>query len=199
MNHAPIIRDATPGDIETLVAALTDSFSADPMFNWVFPQTRLYPHFFRMLVRDVYLPRGIVHIEEEGRAAALWLPPQARFNIAPRRQLLGFCLKLIREDGLQPLWRVLQQGVVFGKHQPREPHYYLQFIGCRHQDQGLGIGAALLKQGLRICDERGMPAYLECSNVRNIALYERHGFEVRAQQAVAKKGPTAWFMWRDSR
>jgi GNAT superfamily N-acetyltransferase len=199
MNSAPIIRDASPGDLETLVTALSDSFSEDPMFNWVFPQRWLYPVFFRMLVRDVYLPRGIVHIEQEGRAAALWLPPQERFKSAPRRELLTFCLKLIGEDGLRPLWRVLQQGSVFGKHQPREPHYYLQFIGCRHASQGQGIGAALLKQGLSICDERGMPAYLECSNIRNIQLYERHGFAVRAQQAVGKRGPTAWFMWRDSR
>lgn len=198
MNPSPTIRNATPDDLETLVTTLSDSFSEDPMFNWVFPQRWLYPVFFRMLVRDVYLPRGIVHIEQQGRAAALWLPPQERFKIAPRRELLKFCVKLIGEDGLRPLWRVLQQGSVFGKHQPREPHYYLQFIGCRHASQGQGIGAALLKEGLRICDERGMPAYLECSNIRNIQLYERHGFEVRAQQAVGK-GPTAWFMWRDSR
>jgi len=199
MNQAPIIRDALPGDLETLVTTLCDSFSEDPMFNWVFPQRWLYPLFFRMLVRDVYLPRGIVHIEQEGRAAALWLPPQERFKIAPRREMLKFCTKLIREDGLRSVWRVLHQGSVFGKHQPREPHYYLQFIGCRHASQGQGIGAELLKRGLRICDERGMPAYLECSNSRNIPLYERHGFEIRAQQAMGRRGPTAWFMWRDSR
>jgi ribosomal protein S18 acetylase RimI-like enzyme len=199
MDKTPIIRDAAATDLDLLVDTLSDSFANDPMFKWVFPKTHLYPSFFRMLVKDVYLPRGFVHIEEQGRAAALWLPPEARFKIAPRLGLLKFGLKLIGEDGLRPVWRLQQQGSVFAKHHPREPHYYLQFIGCRHRDQGQGIGSALLKQGIRICDERGMPAYLECSNSRNVPLYERHGFEVRHQEAVGKNGPTAWFMWRESR
>lgn len=199
MNQALTIRDAVPGDLDTLVDTLSDSFTHDPMFKWVFPRTQLYPYFFRMLVKDVYLPRGIVHIESQGRAAALWLPPEERFKIAPRLGLLKFGLRMVHQGGLRPVWRVQQQGSVFSKHLPREPHYYLQFIGCRHSDQGRGIGAALLEQGIRICDDRGMPAYLECSNSRNVPLYERHGFEVRSQQAVGRNGPMAWFMWRDSR
>jgi len=198
MDAPPNIRNADRADLETLVDTLTDSFACDPMFNWVFARTQLYPFFFRMLVKDVYLPRGIVHIEEQGRAAALWLPPEQRFRIAPRLGLLSFGFKLMQQDGLRPLWRMHQQGAVFAKHLPSEPHYYLQFIGCRHSDQGRGIGATLLQQGTRICDERGMPAYLECSNERNLPLYQRHGFEIRNAQAVAKNGPTAWFMWREA-
>ncbi len=193
------IREAGPADLQTLVDTLTDSFSCDPMLNWVFAKTHLYPFFFQMLVRDVYLPRGIVHIEDQGRAAALWLPPEQRFQVAPRLGLLQFGFKLMQQDGLRPLWRMRQQGAVFAKHLPTEPHYYLQFIGCRHSDQGRGIGAALLNQGTSICDGHGMPAYLECSNERNLPLYRRHGFEVRDAQAVAKNGPTAWFMWREAR
>lgn len=199
MDTPPIIRDATPDDLDTLVDTLSDSFACDPMFNWVFPRTELYPFFFRMLVRDVYLPRGIVHIEQQGRAAALWLPPEERFEVAPRLGLLRFGLKLVRMAGLRPVWRVHQQGSVFNKHYPAEPHYYLQFIGCHHNDQGHGLGSALLEEGLRVCDEHGMPAYLECSNHRNVSLYKRHGFEVRSSQEVGKKGPMAWFMWREAR
>jgi ribosomal protein S18 acetylase RimI-like enzyme len=193
------IRDAGSADLDTLVDTLADSFAHDPMLNWVFAETQLSAYFFRMLVKDVYLPRGIVHIEDKGRAAALWLPPERRFQVAPRLDLLRFGLKLMQQDGLRPLWRMRQQGAVFARHLPTEPHYYLQFIGCRHSDQGRGIGAALLKQGTRICDDHGMPAYLECSNERNLPLYRRHGFEVRNAQAVAKKGPMAWFMWREAR
>ena len=199
MNTAPTIRDAVADDLETLVDTLSSSFSEDPMFNWVFPRASLYPHFFRMLIKHVYLPRGIVHVESGGRAAALWLPPEARSQGAPRLGLLHFGLKLVLDGGLQPVWRLRQQGSVFARHHPREPHYYLQFIGCRHDEQGRGVGSALLQEGIRICDDRGMPAYLECSNTRNVPLYERHGFDVRHQQAVGSNGPTAWFMWREPR
>lgn len=199
MDTPTIVRQADDTDLGALVNALSDSFSRDPMFNWVFPKTELYPHFFYLLIKEVYLPRGIVHIEQEGRAAALWLPPEERYEIAPRLGLLRFGLRLVRENGLRAVLRLRRQGSVFNNHYPTEPHYYLQFIGCRHDDQGHGIGSALLQKGLRICDERGMPAYLECSNPRNVPLYKRHGFEIRANQAVGKNGPMAWFMWREPR
>lgn len=199
MDSPPNIRNADLDDLDTLVDILSNSFAHDPMFNWVFPKSQLYPFFFHMLVRDVYLPRGIVHIEEQGRAAALWLPPEERFELAPRLGLLKFGLKLVLQSGLRPVWRIHRQGSVFASHHPLEPHYYLQFLGCRQSDQGQGIGAQLLKRGTKLCDERGMPAYLESSNIRNVPLYQRHGFEVRDQQVIGNNGPTAWFMWREPR
>lgn len=199
MDTPPIVRDAQDTDLGAMVNALSDSFSLDPMFNWVFPKTELYPHFFYLLIKEVYLPRGIVHIEQEGRAVALWLPPEERYEVAPKLGLLRFGLRLIRENGLRTIWRLHQQGSVLNRQYPSEPHYYLQFIGCRHNNQGQGIGSALLKEGLGICDERNMAAYLECSNPRNVPLYERHGFETRASQVVGKNGPMVWFMWRDPR
>ncbi|MCX2978959.1 GNAT family N-acetyltransferase [Candidatus Marimicrobium litorale] len=200
MEHPPTIQIANDTDLGILVDILSDSFSTDPMFNWVFPQTELYPHFFHLLVKKVYLPHGIVHMDERDRAAALWLPPAERLEVAPRLGLLRFGIRLVgKTGGLRALSRLYRQGRVFEKHYPREPHYYLQFIGCRSADQGQGIGAALLKDGLAICDNRGMPAYLECSNHRNVPLYQRHGFQIKAQQVVGKNGPMAWFMWRDPR
>ncbi|MFT4613791.1 MAG: GNAT superfamily N-acetyltransferase [Bacteroidia bacterium] len=197
MEATPLIRDGKTDDLETLVETLSDSFSQDPLFNWVFPQTELYPAYFRLLVRDVYLPRGIVHTDSDGRAAALWLPPEERFEIPPRLGLLGFGFQLFMREGLRPLWRLRQQSGIYTKHLPREPHYYLQFLGCRSSEQGQGIGTALIKKGTQICDERGIPAFLESSNILNVPLYERHGFEIRAEEALATGGPTVWFMWRE--
>ncbi len=199
MDTIPNIRDGRASDVDTLAATLTDSFSRDPVMNWVIPRTDLYPLYFRMLIREVYLPRGMIHLEGKGRAAALWLPPEERFEMPPRMSLLNLAWDLLRHEGLRPFVRIHRQGRVFARHMPREPHYYLQFIGCRHAEQGRGIGSALLKCGTRVCDERGLPAYLESSNRLNVPLYERHGFEVQAQEEVAAGGPTAWFMWREPR
>jgi ribosomal protein S18 acetylase RimI-like enzyme len=44
--------------------------------------------------------------------------------------------------------------------------------------QGRGIGADLLRDRLDKVDAKGIHAYLESSNVRNISFYQRHGFEV---------------------
>lgn len=197
MHTLPAIREAQWDDLETLVDSLSDSFAEDPVFNWVFPRRQLHPDFFRLVITDVYMPRGIMHMEDAGRAAALWLPPQERFEMPPRMAFFNFALQLVLHKGPGILWRIHQQHAVFARHLPKEPHYYLQFIGCRQNDQGRGIGAALLKKGTRICDERGMPAYLESSNMLNVPLYERHGFEVIAEETVSKHGPKVWFMWRE--
>lgn len=199
MHSAPTIRNGEASDLQTLVSTLSDSFQHDPVLNWVIPRRQLYPAFFRLLIRDVFLPRGIIHVEEHGRAAALWLPPAHRHELAPPLGLLRLVLSLLAYEGPRPLWRLRAQGRVYSHHLPMEPHYYLQFIGCKEQDRGRGIGAALLKRGIRVCDEQGMPAYLESSNRLNVPLYERHGFETIASEPVSRQGPTAWFMWRAPR
>lgn len=196
---APIIRDALETDLADLVDILADSFSNDPILNWVIPHPPLYPDFFRIIVRDVYLPRGIVHREQDNRGAALWLPPGEQFEMPPRIELVNMIGKLLLRKGPQPLWRIHRQGAIFSRHHPKEPHFYLQFIGCRLAHQGQGVGSALLKQGTRLCDEHNMPAYLESSNELNVPLYQRHGFEILHEETLPGGGPKGWFMWREAR
>ncbi|NND67163.1 MAG: GNAT family N-acetyltransferase [Halioglobus sp.] len=197
MDSPPVIRDGAADDLDTLVDTLSDSFAEDPIFNWVFPDAALYPLFFRLVVRELYLPRGMIHMDDAGRAVALWLPPEERYELPPRLSLITFGVRLARAGGLRYLRRLRTQGAVYAKHLPREPHYYLQFLGCSYEHQGRGIGSAVLREGLRVCDGRDMPVYLESSNERNLPLYERHGFVVRDTAQVAKNGPNVWFMWRE--
>ena len=60
------------------------------------------------------------------------------------------------------------------------------------------MSSALLSHMLARVDADGMPACLESSNERNIALYGRHGFEVTAA-VVIPGGPRIWPMWREAR
>lgn len=83
-----------------------------------------------------------------------------------------------------------------GKH-PKAPHYYLLAIGVDPPRQGKGIGSRLMTPILDRCDREGMPAYLESSKERNLALYERHGFRVVEQVELPGGGPPVWLMWRE--
>lgn len=197
LDKAPVITDGREDQMETLVSVLTDAFGRDPVMNWVIPAPQLYPRFFRLLLRDLFLPRGLVHLDADARGAALWLPPGESFDLRPSPQLLGLIMRLLLTRGPRPLLRIPQQGALFERHHPPQPHYHLVFVGARQLHQGRGIGSALIKQGTRICDREHMPAYLESSNELNVPLYQRHGFEVMSQETLPGNGPRVWFMWRE--
>ena len=199
MQPAPAIGRGTHDQLETLADVLADSFSTDPVMNWVIPARDLYAGFFRLLLRDVFLPRGMVHLESEGRGAGLWLPPGESFDMRPSPGLISLVTQLVLRKGPRPLLRIPQQAALFDRHHPTEPHFHLLFVGCRQANQGQGVGSALIKHGTRVADEQHMPAYLESSNELNVPLYQRHGFEVISQEALPGDGPRVWFMWRDAR
>lgn len=74
-------------------------------------------------------------------------------------------------------------------HPHDEPLWYLPVIGVDAPSQGNGLGSAMLKHALWLCDEEGTRAYLESSNPANISLYERHGFEVMGRIEVGSAPP----------
>jgi GNAT superfamily N-acetyltransferase len=198
-HEAPPIERAAEAQLADLIEIMSDSFAADPVMNWVMPNPAVYPAFFRLIISEIFLPRGLCHWHTESRGASLWLPPGVAFDIPPRLSLFYVMARLVLRRGPEVLRRLREQGQVFARHHPKEPHYHLQFVGCRSRDQGKGIGSALLKQGTRECDQAGMPAFLESSNEVNVPLYLRHGFEITAEQALPRGGPTVWFMWREPR
>ena len=87
MQRRPVIRDGGIGDLDVLVDTLSEAFRQDPVLNWLIPREQLYPDYFHLLIEEVYLPRGLIHMEQSGQAAALWLPPEERFEVAPRLSL----------------------------------------------------------------------------------------------------------------
>lgn len=186
-------------DCDTVADILADAFADDPCFSWVIPHRPLYTSYWRWLTARVYLPHKLVFTDTAGRAAALWLPPNVDYRVPTRPALLWLVLRLVWHCGPRVLARVEQAQEVMERHHPGQPHYYLHAIGARRQCQGQGLGSALLKHGTRICDEAGMPAYLESSSPLNVPLYERHGFEVQAEEPIGRGGPPLFFMRREPR
>lgn len=199
MQRAPEICDGNITETGILSNVLADAFQKDPVMNWTIPAPELYEGFFRLIIEQIFFPRGIVHLEQEHRGVGLWLPPGTKFDIPPGLGIISLMTRLLFRKGLGPIRSIRHQAQVFARHQPTEPHFHLLFVGCRQNAQGQGVGSALLKQGTRICDEQRMPAYLESSNELNLPLYQRHGFEIVARERLPRGGPQAWFMWREAR
>ncbi len=55
------------------------------------------------------------------------------------------------------------------------------------EQQGKGVGGALMRPVLEHCDAEGIPCYLESSKERNLPFYRRHGFEVVEELSAARR------------
>lgn len=200
MLQEPInIIEAKPGDAAILGEILGNAFTNDLAFNWVIPDRRLYAGFFQILAERLYLQHSMVYLDAAHRGAAMWLPPGINPQIPPSLRQLWLVMRLMAHSGVGILNRLGEAQKVMDQHHPQQPHYYLHAIGARLENQGQGIGSALLKEVTLLCDQQQMPAYLESSSARNVELYQRHGFEVRAEQAIGRGGPPLYFMWREWR
>jgi ribosomal protein S18 acetylase RimI-like enzyme len=82
------------------------------------------------------------------------------------------------------------------QHVP-EPHWYLLVVGVDPELQGRGVGSALIREGLSRADAAACPCYLETSDERNVAFYERYGFRVLAKASLGTGGPPGWGMRRE--
>jgi ribosomal protein S18 acetylase RimI-like enzyme len=197
MESLPEIAMAGRNDLATLSYTLADAFRNDPCMNWVIPHVGLYPAFFKLLARGLYLRHELVFIDTQHRAAAMWLPPEVEHHVPLGPTQLWLILRLLLHSGPGVLKGLDQAQAVMAEHHPSKPHYYLQSIGVRREYQGLGLGSVLLKQMTARCDREAVPAYLESSSPRNVPLYERHGFTVQAEAPIGDGGPPLYFMWRE--
>jgi ribosomal protein S18 acetylase RimI-like enzyme len=190
-------RRAKESDAGALSRLLAASFLADPVFDWIARPGRrravVMEEFFFWLLRTRALPFGEVWASEG--VAAVWIPPDAPASPGGFFEQLRLLPLFLRLCGLARVRRGSAMGDAMERNHPHEAHFYLAFIAVAPRLQGLGLGSALLEANLKRIDGRGIPAYLENSNVKNTRLYERHGFVARRN--IAPHGaPPMIAMWR---
>jgi len=193
------IRKMTVAEIQPVARALAQAFYDDPHFRWFVRDdakrmSRLERGFTTFIGR-VWLPNNESYTHERLIGAALWMPPNT-WHLGPLAKLV--LLPAIARSLRADTPRLLKALTFIEKKHPREPaHWYLPIIGVAPTWQGRGYGAALLRPMLERCDADRVPAYLEASTPRNLALYERNGFEAVEECRYAADGPPLWRMWRE--
>ena len=193
------VRRATADDRAAVVATLCRAFDADPAVSWLLradaKRADAFKTAFDVTFRKLCLPSNESWIAGDGAGVALWTPPgewkiwRAIWDLPSLAGAIG----LTRGPGVVAAVSRVQ------KFHPAAPHWYLFAIGVAPEQQGRGIGAALLGEVLSRCDERKEPAYLEASTRNNARLYARHGFVEIAEVPLADGAPSCWPMWRDPR
>ena len=191
----PGIETAHTASRSRIVDTITLGFSSDPIARWLWPGADTYlttmPAFVEAFAGGGF-DHASVYRTDCGHAAAMWLPPGVEPNGDAIAAIIG---ESIEPDRMEEVGALFAQMDAF---HPDEPCWYLPLIAADPSRTGRGLGAALMKHALQICDEQGLPAYLESSNERNISLYERHGFEVIGT-IETPSSPTMTPMFRPAR
>jgi ribosomal protein S18 acetylase RimI-like enzyme len=194
----PGIRHATDDDADELAHVLAEALHDDPPNAWSIPDPEargaVMPGFFRLFV-DASIAAGEAFVLEDGSGVCLWFPPGWEMSAEEREAFESRAREVLRDVLPGPLAIV----EAIEPHHPSTPvHYYLAFVAIRPDRRRLGLGSALIRQGLDRCDADVRPAYLEATSERNRTLYERLGFVVRSEIQLPD-GPTLWAMWREPR
>jgi ribosomal protein S18 acetylase RimI-like enzyme len=192
------VRRAEPADHPRAGRALASAFVDDPGWSFLLPraedrerrQRRFFDAEFHFLVPE----RREVWTSEDGSAAAVWARPGTWSIPVPTVLRQGPSMMGVFGRRLPNALRYL---IKIERSHPTDPHWYLEFLGTEPERQGQGLGSALLRPVLALCDRDGIGAYLESSTDRSQALYERHGFEVVERFNMPGGGPPIRRMWRD--
>lgn len=185
------IRVGTWDDEPNVGALMALAFATDPFVRWILPDPLDYVKSSLKHARITTAPafdNGTVYMIGETFGTAVWIGPDAKF----RRK------KASEEGGVdmpKELAELIQKSSAY---RPKEPHWYLAYVAVDPAYRGKGLGTALMKHSLDICDSDHMPVYLESTNAANLSIYKRHGFELLAEVQVGNS-PKRYSMLRPAR
>ncbi len=195
---AHAVQPVIPADLPAAGSTLARAFLSDPVWQWLTGprhalfETRAARYFSAETRHHIHL--GSAWTTEGTHGVALWAPPNRwKFTLATIAGLTPASLGLFGTR----LPKALSALGGVEKHHPTEPHWYLAMLGTDPDQQGKGVGSALLRPVLDRCDRDGLPAYLESSKETNVPFYERHGFTVTDTYDLPGGGPRLWLMWRE--
>ncbi len=185
---------------------LARAFLVDPAYAALFPDEAEREQALQRLFGAVIgysLVYGLVHTTPAVEGAACWLSPGnteitlwriLRTGLALQRAVASFKPKARREF----LAALAYMDEIHKRGAPG-PHWYLWAVGVEPGCQGQGIGSRLIQPVLVQADKDGVPCYLETQTERNVAFYERRGFEVVSDGMVPDQTIRIWTMLRQAR
>lgn len=197
MKAVSVARLAEP-DIPAAAAMLARAFHEGPLQRYYLPDPDRRAVALRVLFTHFLehgLGAGEVHVIAELTGVAIWLPqplPAAKADAGSGRlaQFLG-------EEGARRRTAFAAHLAPLHRFEMPGPHWYLSVIGVDPEDQGRGLGGALLKPMLERAAGEGLPVYLETAQPRNVPFYLRHGFRLAVEGTEPSSGLSFWTFRRE--
>jgi ribosomal protein S18 acetylase RimI-like enzyme len=192
---------AAKGDVRRAADDLAAAFVHDPIFGWFMRddprRDAARQRFFRVILKDAAFSDGQIERPASGGAAAVWLRSEKLGGQPLHRELRALPM-LLNATGFGRIGRLMKlRDAMDSRHPMDRPHDYLWFLGVHPNAQGGGIGSRLLRARTDRLDAAGRCGFLETGTPRNLALYQRHGFEIIYDFKPAPDGPLIRGMWRE--
>jgi ribosomal protein S18 acetylase RimI-like enzyme len=194
-----LVRVKTP-EARRVATLFARAFQDDPLMRYAIPDAgqrlRVLPGLIGLNV--CYGCRyGEVYATSDYTGAAVWLPPGQTVYSLRRMLRAGMFVAPLRMPWpmLQRLASVEARARALHERYAPGPHWYLSQLGVEPVCQRQGIATRLVRPILARIDSVALPCYLETENVVNVAVYQRYGFRVVAEDAVPN-GPHIWAMVR---
>jgi ribosomal protein S18 acetylase RimI-like enzyme len=194
-----LIESQIPAAATTLARAFHD----DPLMVYTIPdpaeRVRLLPDVYARMIRFGFLAGEVYVTAGELEGVALWMPPNAKWS-----------REHIEASGMHQTPTVIgdeayqrYRDVVGREWQARERDmtgacWYLFLLGVEPSRQRRGLGGALMRPVLERADSGQLACYLETENERNVAFYQKQGFDliVNGEEAGAS-GVRFWTFRRN--
>jgi GNAT superfamily N-acetyltransferase len=170
---------ANLNDRKLVTEILSGSFNDNKSVNYLLPQdSRRHARLQKFMEYsfDVCHRFGDVFLSEDRKGCALILIPDKKKTTIPS---ILFDLKFIFQAiGLSNVKKAISRESEIKKHHPKEPLYYLWFIGVKENEQSKGIGSKLLSEVIEEGRQQNRTVCLETSTVKNLPWYQKFGFEI---------------------
>ncbi|HEU4758884.1 MAG TPA: GNAT family N-acetyltransferase [Dehalococcoidia bacterium] len=204
MAAIPRLEPLSTAQVREAGAMLAAAFHDDPFSLFLLPDERSRPRWLTLLNTAglrLALPEGHAYtIQSGGAPGVIALVPPGRYPLPAWRSLRFLASVALRPPPFGPPLRSLVRGLqalrLVERLHVKEPHWYVHALGVHPNQQGKGLGRALLDPALALADRDRLPTYLETSNPRNLTFYGHFGFEMVEEVRTPGGGPPIWRMLR---
>jgi len=198
----PIVRPLRTRELSNASRLLAAAFADDPFIAHFLRDRRrrtlALPRFFRAALHELAGAGSVLGLEADGALAgvAAWAPPEVE-PLGRRSRLLARLASLqVRALFPRAAPRLLAGFAKLGESHPRQPHWYLAFVGIDPRQQRRGLGRTLLTPTLEHADKTATACYLETPFPNTRAFYRRLGFHDTDELHPVAGAPTIWTMTR---
>lgn len=174
-----------------------------PMFTFYFPDPQRrarYLPWYLGCVLNCALRYGDVYTTPDISGVVFTLPP-GHTKMSLWEYIQNGFLRAPTFLGLKNYLRSMDCEAFVGDAQEKlmkdRPHIYLWGLVVDPAQKRKGIGTALMEPVLAKADREHQPVYLETHDEKNVAYYQRMGFNVEAVDRIVKYDLPIWCMLRE--